>query len=193
VLFRSWDKLADVRAKLVDTYCWNEERGLYLDYDFVNGHQSPVASLAGWYPLYTGLASKEKARRIRDNLPLFESEGGLVTCEVTPQEIEYQWGHNTVWAPLQLIAVKSMEKYGFRREAKEIAMRWLNTTTKNYVSPHPVTYPPFKYGKGTRYPGSLYEKYTRSGDINDAEYPCSEILGWTATAYLVALETVRGK
>jgi alpha,alpha-trehalase len=189
---KEWDRLADARAKLIDTYCWNEERGLYLDYDFVNGHPSPVASLAGWYPLFTGMASKEKARRVRDNLSLFESDGGLITCEMTPQEIDYQWGHNTVWAPLQHIAIQSMEKYGFEREAKEIAMRWLNTTTKNYVDPHPATYPPFKYGKGTRYPGALYEKYSCSGDINDAEYPCSEMLGWTATAYLVALETVRG-
>jgi alpha,alpha-trehalase len=188
-----WDALAEARANLIDTYCWNEERGLYLDYDFVNGHQSPVASVAGLIPLHVGLASNAQAQRVRDNLPLFESDGGLVVCEISEQPVEYQWGHNAVWAPIQQFAIEAMTRYGFRREAKEIAMRWLNTVTRNYVDPCPVNYPPFKYGDGTRHPGFLWEKYTRSGDINDAEYPCSMILGWTASAYLVALKTVRGK
>jgi alpha,alpha-trehalase len=188
---QSWDALAKARAERIHTYCWNEERGLYLDYDFVNGHQSPVASTAGLMPLHFGFAPKANARRVRDNLPLFESEGGLVVCEITPQEINYQWGHDAVWAPVQQLAIEAMNRYGFRREAREIAMHWLNTVTKNYVDPHPVNYPPFKYGDGTRHPGFLWEKYTRSGDINDAEYPCSSMLGWTASAYIVALETVR--
>jgi alpha,alpha-trehalase len=37
----------------------------------------------------------------------------------------------------------------------------------------------------------VFEKYTRTGDINDDEYHCSELLGWSASAFIVALETVR--
>jgi alpha,alpha-trehalase len=186
-----WDACAKARAALIDQYCWNEERGLYLDYDYVNEHPSPVASISGFMPLHLGYASKAKAKRVRDNLPLFESEGGLVTCEVRPQEIEYQWGHDAVWAPIQQIAMESMEQYGFHKEAENIALTWLNTVTKNYIDPQPATYPPFKYGDGTRHPGFLWEKYTRTGEINDAEYACSFMLGWTAAAFLKALQIVR--
>ena len=35
------------------------------------------------------------------------------------------------------------------------------------------------------------EKYTRTGEINDNEYPCSEMMGWTASTFLRALEVVR--
>lgn len=187
----NWDKRAAERVELIDRYCWNEERGLYLDYDFVHQRFSPVAAMSGLMPLHFGFASPEKADRVRRNLSLFDSEGGLVVCEVSPQEIVYQWGDAAVWAPIQQIGIESMLRYGFVKEAKHIATQWLNTVTRNYLDPQPATHRPFKYGDGTRHPGFLYEKYTRDGQINDYEYPCSVMLGWTASAFLVALETVQ--
>ncbi len=187
----NWEKRAADRAALIDRYCWDEERGLYMDYDFVNQRFSPVASMGGMMPLHFGFASPEKADRVRRNLSLFDSDGGLVVCEVTPQEIVYQWGDAAVWAPMQQIGIESMLRYGFVKEAKNISTKWLNTVTRNYMDPMPATHRPFKYGDGTRHPGFLYEKYTRDGQINDYEYPCSIMLGWTASAFLVALETVR--
>ena len=176
---------------MIDRYCWDEERGLYMDYDFVNQRFSPVASMGGMMPLHFGFASREKAERVRDNLSLFDSDGGLVVCELSPQKIVYQWGDSAVWAPMQQIGIEAMLRYGFVKEAKTIAIKWLNTVTRNYMDPQPATHRPFKYGDGTRHPGFLYEKYTRDGRINDSEYPCSIMLGWTASAFLVALETVR--
>lgn len=143
-------------------------------------------------PLHFGFATARHAERVRENLPLFDSPGGLVVCETTPQKIAYQWGHSAVWAPIQQLAIEAMLRYGYREEAQHIALKWLNTVTRNYLDPQPATHRPFKYGDGTRHPGFLWEKYTRDGGINDDEYPCSFMLGWTASAYLVALETGRG-
>ena len=189
---RKWEQKAEKRARLIEKYCWDEMRGLYLDYDFVNRRRSPVGSLAALMPLHFGFAPARHAERVRENLPLFDSPGGLVVCETTPQKIAYQWGHSAVWAPIQQLAIEAMLRYGYREEAQHIALKWLNTVTRNYLDPQPATHRPFKYGDGTRHPGFLWEKYTRDGRINDDEYPCSFMLGWTASAYLVALETVRG-
>ncbi len=186
----NWEKQAEKRAALIDQYLWNEERGLYLDYDFVNQRHSPVAALTTLMPMYWHFASEDKAARIRENLSLFQYPGGLVVCETLPQEIHYQWGDAAVWAPMQFIAIGAMKNYGYRRQTHDIAMRWLNTVTRNFVDPQPATYPPFKYGDGTRHPGYIYEKYTRDGQINDAEYPCSEMMGWTAATFLKALQEV---
>ncbi len=186
-----WNQRAAERAALIDRYLWNEERGVYMDYDFVHQRFSTVASLATLMPLYWGLAPADKADRIRENLSLFQYPGGLVVCETLPQEIHYQWGDAAVWAPMQFIAIGALKNYGYHRQAQEVAMRWLNTVTRNFVDPQPATYPSFKYGDGTRHPGFLYEKYTREGEINDAEYPCSEMMGWTAATFLFALESVQ--
>lgn len=188
---KAWEGRAAARAALIEQYLWDEQRGLYLDYDAVNGRHSPVASVATLIPLWTGMAPRDHARRVRDNMPLFDSPGGLVVCELSPQPIVYQWGDGAVWAPIQELALAAMQRYGYHREAKRIALKWLNTVTRNYIDPQPATYPPFKYGDGTRHPGFLYEKYTREGLINDAEYPCSEMLGWTASAFLAALDAVQ--
>ena len=187
---RDWKKIADNRAALIEKYCWSEERGFYMDYDFVNDRHSPVASMAGIMPLFFNFAPKNHAKKVRDNLPLFDSDGGLVSSEVFPGGEAYQYGYTAVWPNVQQLAIESLENYGFRKETRNIAMKWLNTATRNWVDPQPKTYPPFKYGDGTRHPGFLYEKYTRDGNINDTEYPCSHMLGWAGTVFLVALETV---
>ncbi len=187
---RDWKKMARDRAALIEKYCWSEERGLYLDYDFVNKRHSDVAAMAGIMPLFFKFASKEHAKKYRDNLPMFDSDGGLVSSEICPGCEVYQYGYTAVWPNVQQLAIESMNAYGFRKEARNIAMKWLNTATRNWVDPQPATYPPFKYGDGTRHPGFLYEKYTRDGNINDTEYPCSHMLGWAGTVFLIALETI---
>lgn len=187
---RDWKKMAADRAALIEKYCWSEERGLYLDYNFVTGKHSSVAAMAGIMPMFFGFAPKDHARRIKDNLPLFDSDGGLVSSEVSPRGAEYQYGHTGVWPNVQQMAIESLLPYGYEREARNIAMKWLNTATRNWIDPQPATYPPFKYGDGTRHPGFLYEKYTRDGKINDGEYAASHMLGWAGTVFLVALETI---
>ena len=93
--------------------------------------------------------------------------------------------------PVQFLAMGALENYGYDAAAQRIALKWLNTVTSNFLDPQPATHRPFKYGDGTRHPGFLYEKYTRDGQINDSEYPCSIMMGWTASTFLRALDLVR--
>ena len=188
---RAWEKRADKRAALIRKYLWSDRWGLYLDYDFVNKRHSPIASVITVMPLYWGFASKQEAARIVETLPMFDSPGGLVVCERSEQPILYQWGDGAVWAPVQFLAMGALENYGYDAAAQRIALKWLNTVTSNFLDPQPATHRPFKYGDGTRHPGFLYEKYTRDGQINDSEYPCSIMMGWTASTFLRALDLVR--
>ena len=186
-----WEKHAVRRAELIRKYLWDEERGLFLDYDFVNQRHGSIASVMTLMPLYWHFATPEEAARVVENLKLFDSPGGLVVCEPSDQPILYQWGDGAVWAPVQFLAMGALENYGYQPEAYQVALKWLNTITANFLDPHPATHRPFKYGDGQRHPGFIYEKYTRTGEINDSEYPCSEMMGWTASTFLRALELVR--
>ena len=188
-----WENRAEQRAELINKYCWSAERGLYLDYDFVNNRHSSIAAITTLMPLYWGLASKKQAKQVKEQLELFDSPGGLVVCEQSEQPIEYQWGDKAVWAPIQLLAMGSLLNYGYKDEAEQVAMKWLNVVTRNYINPYPVTYNRFKHGPDERKPGYIWEKYTREGDINDIEYSSSEMMGWTAATFLKALEVVNAK
>lgn len=186
-----WEERAKSRADLINEYCWSEERGMFMDYDFVNQRHSPIASTATFLPMKFGIATREQSARIASNLGIFLSDGGVVVCEKADDGIHYQWGYGAVWAPVQMWVMDGLIEAGYVREAKDIAGRWLRTVAANFQNPDPATHRPFKYGDGTRHPGALYEKYTRAGKINDDEYPCSVMLGWTASAFLKALAVWR--
>ncbi|MCD6309155.1 MAG: hypothetical protein J7M18_00470, partial [Candidatus Eremiobacteraeota bacterium] len=74
-----WEDKASKRKELINKYCWDEEKGIYVDYDFVNGKKSNYESMATFYPLYAGVASPRQAAKVMQNLTLFEEAGGLST------------------------------------------------------------------------------------------------------------------
>jgi alpha,alpha-trehalase len=186
-----WEGRARQRVALINRYCWNEEKGLFYDYDCKNHRQGHIAAISALMPLYWGFATAEQAESVKRQLRLVDSPGGLAVCEPIDEQHAYQWGDRAVWPPVQFIAMTALLRYRCVPEAGQVALKYLNTATRNFVKPEPATYPPFKYGDGVRRPGFLYEKYTRAGDILDAEYPCSEMMGWAAATFLKALEVMR--
>ncbi|MDR2042701.1 MAG: trehalase [Tannerella sp.] len=186
-----WEGLARQRVERINRYCWDEEKGFFYDYDYKNHRRSCVAAISALMPLYWGFATAEQAERVKRYLPLFDSPGGLTVCEPVDGQHVYQWGDQAVWPPVQYIAMTALLRYRYVSEARQVALKYLNTVTRNFVKPEPAVYPPFKYGDGVRRAGFLYEKYTRAGDILDAEYPCSEMMGWAAATFLKALEVMQ--
>jgi neutral trehalase len=83
----------------------------------------PHYSLAGFYPLWAGLATPDQAERIvQSALPRFEFPGGLVTT--TQEQVGRQWAFPNGWAPLQWIVVAGLERYGYTADARRIMEKW---------------------------------------------------------------------
>ena len=108
---------------------WDEKDGLYYDYDFVDKRLRRYHFLTTFYPLWAGIASKEQAARIVKNLPLFEKVGGLQT---STQMTGNQWDSPFGWAPLELIAVEGLIRYGYREDAERIAFKFLSLVKHEY-------------------------------------------------------------
>jgi len=184
-----WLHKAASRKALVNKYCWSEKRGTYLDYDFINKRHSKVAAVTMLSPLYAGIASAKQAKRVVAKLPLLEGEWGLTTTEASVEKHSYQWDHFSVWAPLQTLAIIGLDKYGYKKDAKRIAAKWLDIVAANFEKPDPISFVKKEDGKQqtvNRVYGKTYEKYTRNGKINDREYNASVLAGWTAGAYALA-------
>ena len=135
-----WEEIASERKKRITTYMWNEKKGFYYDYDFIHKKQSEFNSLAGFVPLWAGIATEEQAQRVRKKLPLFETAYGLaVTDEQSlapvinlsniPESykiaVEYslqpkQWDYPHIWSPLEYLSVIGLLQYGFIDDAKRI-------------------------------------------------------------------------
>jgi len=186
-----WKLLAQQRKDLMNKYLWNEKRGMYMDYDFVNNRFSPVASVVCFYPMVAGIASKKQAAQTVKNLSLFEYEFGVAVCEKSKQSIRYQWDYPAGWPPMYLQTVEALHKYGYKKEARRVCSKYLNIVTKNYILPIPSTFTS-KKGVVTRVPNRIYEKYNVvTGGINDLEYNAREFLGWSAGVYVWCLNYYR--
>jgi alpha,alpha-trehalase len=64
------------RKARIETLLWDDGAGLYFDYDFERGRRNPYPFATTFWPLWAGVASPAHARRVRDNLPLFERRAG---------------------------------------------------------------------------------------------------------------------
>lgn len=162
-----WQELARARKQKVDKLLFNNNVGLYVDYNYKTNEQSKIYSLAGFFPFFTGLADEERAKGMLKLLEFLETDFALSTAIQTKDK--YQWGYENAWAPLHLVAVVSLDKYGYKEQAKQIARKYMCLIESNFQKT-----------------GKLFEKYNAlTGGIDAvSEYGTPEMMGWTATVYL---------
>ncbi|KAL8848549.1 MAG: hypothetical protein Q9221_006438 [Calogaya cf. arnoldii] len=185
---RIWRERAGRRKASIDKYLWNEQKGIYLDYNTVTRQQSTAEGVTCLWPLWCGAANKSQAERLVEYaLPKFECVGGLsstsestrgIVTEANPQK---QWDYPYGWAPHQVLTWDGLRSYGFHNEADRLTYRWLHMMTETFRN----------------WNGTVVEKYDvtqleRSHAV-DAEYgnqgrnfryAPQEGFGWTNGSYI---------
>ncbi|MCH7413046.1 alpha,alpha-trehalase TreF [Belliella sp. R4-6] len=163
------------RIEGIERYCWEEERGIFLDYHIKFKEKVNRPSLAMLYPLWANTATPSQAKRVLDYVEYyFLRDGGLVTTEINSGQ---QWDAPNGWAPLQWIGFQAMLNYGKEDMAKTLAERW----TKLNESVFERT-------------GKMMEKYNvedLSLEAGGGEYPVQDGFGWTNGVYLAMKEWLR--
>ncbi len=124
-----WHKLADERAARINKLLWDAKDGLYYDYNYVEKGIRRYPFLTTFFPLWAGFASKEQAEGVEKSLPKFERKGGLQTSTYVSGN---QWDSPFGWAPLQMIAVEGLRRYGFNDDAERISLEFLSLVRREY-------------------------------------------------------------
>jgi alpha,alpha-trehalase len=168
-----WKQRADQRKQQIDKYLWDDERGLFFDYDLRSAARSTYEYVTTFYPLWAGLATPQQAQAVARNVKIFEQPGGLVT---SPNDTGMQWDYPYGWAPLQSLAVEGLRRYGYTADADRISYKFLSTVAENF-----------------RREGTIREKYdvvTRSSEAHvSAGYQANVIgFGWTNGVFLEFLQ-----
>jgi alpha,alpha-trehalase len=168
-----WSKRALSRRASMMKYLWDEEKGCYFDYNFMTGKRGPVFSLAAFFPMWAGMDDKDTAARVMEHLDMFEYEGGLSTTAKKPHivmSVPTQWAYPNGWAPLELIAVEAMERYGYHVAAERVARKWIKANLVQFEET-----------------GEFFEKYNVV-DVNDEPvegvYPSQTGFGWTNAVFV---------
>ena len=173
--FGIWRVKAQRRWAAMDKYFWDSKRGLYFDYDFTKHRRSSYVFASTFYPLWAGLATKTQAASIVRNLPTFEKPGGIV---MSSQVTGAQWDAPYGWAPIQLLAIEGLRRFGFDDDANRLSRKWLSMIADNY-----------------RREETIREKYnvnTRSSDVDVVIGYKQNVLGfgWTNAAFLRLLHAL---
>ncbi|MBZ5624269.1 MAG: alpha,alpha-trehalase [Acidobacteriia bacterium] len=124
-----WDKRASERADRINRLMWDEQAGLYFDYEFVHHRLRKYPFAATFFPLWAGIASRDLAAAVVRNLPLFEKPGGV---ETSTNISGNQWDAPFAWAPLQMLAVEGLRRYGYNTEADRISREFLSMVLEQY-------------------------------------------------------------
>jgi len=164
-----WKKRAATRREAINRYLWSPSYDLYYDYDFKNGTQSRYSYATTFYPLWTGLASPDQAKAVVGNLRAFDRPGGIV---MSMANTGAQWDAPYGWAPIELIAIEGLRRYGYDADANGVSLQFLSMVLDNF-----------------RKDGTIHEKYnvdTRSYKTNiQVGYKTNVVgFGWTNGVFL---------
>lgn len=171
-----WRKKAETRKALMKRYMLKD--GIYYDYDFKNKILSDQFTCASYYPMFLGMTDEDEAKALKDNLYRLETDYGVAVSEYKAPEYQYQWQYPNGWAPHQNIVMQALDRYGYKEDALRVAQKYVALVDDNFQKTE-----------------NLWEKYnvvTGGIDVTDEGSERHSILppmlGWTAGAYLEALQ-----
>lgn len=173
-----WRLAARRRKKVMNALMWSKTRGMYYDYNYVKEKRGSVSSLATYFPMWAHMVDNAQAKQLVRALRRFEQSGGLATTDLQPKgyvpgvsNMPTQWAYPNGWAPLHLIVIEGLENYGYSKDARRIALKWLKTNLD-------------WFNKN----GVFLEKYNVVRPNKPPEkglYPSQTGFGWTNSVFVV--------
>jgi alpha,alpha-trehalase len=169
---RKWSRRAGERKKLITQYLWNDQQGLFFDFNFQTKRRSKYQYASTFYPLWAGLATPEQAKAVAGNLKVFERPGGI---PMSTEETGAQWDLPYGWGNIEMVAIDALRRYGFHADADRVSYAFLSTVAENF-----------------RRDGNIREKYnvvSRSSEAHvELGYEMNVVgFGWTNAAFLELL------
>jgi mannosylglycerate hydrolase MGH1-like protein len=164
-------------AKAINKVFWDEKDGFYYDRSEKAGQPIRIKSVAGFIPLWAGIASQDQARRLVKEHLLNEREFWLAypvsTYARTQPEFyegskhgECNW-QGATWIPTNYMIFHGLMRYGYKDVARQLALK----TLKMALVENPVT-------------REYYDSDTGKGN------GMNPFWGWSSLAYVMPLEFV---
>lgn len=175
---RMYAERASRLAAAINKVFWNEKEGFYYDRNEKTGKTIRVKSVAGFLPLWAGVASAAQARRLVNDHLLNKKEFWLqypvATYAKTEPDFyegsrsgECNWEGPT-WIPTNYMIFHGLVQYGYHDVAKELALKTLQLA--------------LDANKATR---EYYDSDTGKGN------GMNPFWGWSSFAYVMPIDLVQ--
>ncbi|ODV87524.1 glycoside hydrolase family 37 protein [[Candida] arabinofermentans NRRL YB-2248] len=189
-----WKELAKQRKANIDKYLWNEEVGIYFDYDVKKEEQSTYQSVTTFYPMWAKLASPEQASKLVEvGLPKFEVFGGLASGtlesrgEISLKKPSRQWDYPYAWAPHQILTWQGLQNYKYDSIAKRLSYRWCYLMTLAFVDFNGIVVEKYD-ATSVKQPHKVDAEYGNQG--SGFKGVATEGFGWVNASYLIGLSNL---
>ncbi len=169
-------------AKAINDVFWDEHDGFYYDRNEKTGRRIPVKSVAGFFPMWAGVASPAQAKRLVNEHLLNPGEFWLryPVASYAQTEPDFHQGANDpvtgacnwrgpAWIPTNYIILHGLMQYGLHDAARQIALK----TFQMAVDGNAVT-------------REYYDSDSGKGNGMDPFW------GWSALAYVMPMDQLTG-
>lgn len=112
-----WSRRAKAQAQAVEDLLWDEESGVYFDYDFVEGKYIRVLTPASFLPLYVGLATVDRAQAMAKMASRLSPGWPSVAYDEETYDPLGYWRGRT-WINIAYFALRGLKWYGHREVAE---------------------------------------------------------------------------
>ncbi|KAI9716509.1 MAG: alpha,alpha-trehalase nth1 [Chrysothrix sp. TS-e1954] len=189
-----WDRRAKKRRLAMQQYMWNEEAGMYFDYNTYKREITTYECVTTFWAMWAGVATpRQAAAMVIKALPMFEEVGGLASGTeksrgaVGLHRPNRQWDYPFGWAPQQILAWQGFLRYGYTEEAQRLAYKWCFMVTKAFVDFNGVVVEKYDVTRPDD-PHKVAAEYGNQGA--DFKGVPREGFGWVNASYIVGLNII---
>lgn len=190
---RRFREQAETLAALVNERLWDDKDRFYYDRTFETGEFVRTRTVTGLFPLWAGIANRDQALALRNTVldpNGFNTPMPLPSVARGDPEFELDMWRGPVWLNTAYGAVLGLQRYGFLREAADLAWRLCHGVYATHATTRRVHefYDPeeFHIGRLNRKRGNRWKRLTLGSK------PRPEFLGWTGLVNTLAIETLIG-
>jgi hypothetical protein len=145
---------ANRTARVINEKLWDEEHGIYLDFDLVTNEPIRVYAAGGFSPLYAGVPDEDQAQRMLDMLRTAGFGLGTRMGYPVPSYDRYGYGFSPeqywrgpVWVNINWLLLRGLQRYGFDEQAESLRQATLDLIRLGGF--HEYFHPTTGYGFGS--------------------------------------------
>jgi len=176
---------------LIQKNLWDEEVGLYFDFDIVEERRIKINTIASFFPLIAGIPTEEQVNKLLQHLENPEEYNTLIplpTVALNDTTFVKDTWRGPVWLNTAYLVIKGLERYLKYELSQNFTSRLIKgvfETWKNEGSFYEFYDPErFDLRELTRKKGNLYKQITLGSK------PVKNFVGWTGLVNTLLIESV---
>jgi hypothetical protein len=188
-----YENEADELRERMRRELWDEDDGLFYDRDLATGGFVRSRTIASLLPLWAGVPNPDQARRLRDHILAadgFNTPMPLPSVALSDPGFAKDMWRGPVWLNTAYGVLEGLKRYGYEREASELAFRLCDAVYRIYRRKRRFYefYDPLRF--------DLKELHRKRGNRWKAftlgTKPQPDFIGWTGLVNTLVIEQFFG-